>query len=36
MVGDWIFILKVLFGLVMTQLSRADDGAAKLVLATEA
>jgi hypothetical protein len=32
---DQIFILRVLFGLVMTQPSRAGDDAAKSVLATE-
>jgi hypothetical protein len=35
-VQDQIFILRVLFGLVMMQLSHADDGAAKSVLVTEA
>jgi hypothetical protein len=31
-----IFVLRVLFGLVITQPSRADDGPAKSVLAAEA
>jgi hypothetical protein len=31
-----IFILRVWFGLVTTQLSRADDGATESVLAAEA
>jgi hypothetical protein len=35
-VQDQIFILRVLFGLVMTQLSRADDGVAESVLVVEA
>jgi hypothetical protein len=35
-VQDWIFILMVLFGLVMTQLSHADDGTVESVLAVEA
>jgi hypothetical protein len=34
-VQDQIFILRVLFGLVMTQLSRADDDAAESMLAIE-
>jgi hypothetical protein len=34
-VQDWIFFLSVLFGLVMTQPSRANDGVAESVLATE-
>jgi hypothetical protein len=32
---DRIFVLRVLFGLVMTQPSHVDDDAAELVLATE-
>jgi hypothetical protein len=35
-VQDQIFVLRVLFGLVMTQSSRADDGAVESVLAVEA
>jgi hypothetical protein len=35
-VQDRIFILRVLFGLVMSQLSHADDGAAEWVLGAEA
>jgi hypothetical protein len=35
-VQDQIFILRVLFGLVMTQPSRADDGVAESVLVVEA
>jgi hypothetical protein len=35
-VQDRIFILMVLFGLVTTQPSRADDGATEPVLAAEA
>jgi hypothetical protein len=34
-VQDRIFVLRVLFGLVMTQPSRADDDATKSLLATE-
>jgi hypothetical protein len=35
-VQDWIIVLRVLFGLVTTQLSHADDDAAESVLAMEA
>jgi hypothetical protein len=35
-VQDQIFILRVLFGLVMMQPSRADDGVAKSVLVMKA
>jgi hypothetical protein len=35
-VQDRIFVLRVLFGLVMMQPSRADDGTVKSVLAVEA
>jgi hypothetical protein len=31
---DWIFVLRVLFGLVMTEPSHADDDATELVLVT--
>jgi hypothetical protein len=34
-VQDWIFVLRVLFGLVMMQLSRAGAAAAESVLAVE-
>jgi hypothetical protein len=34
-VEEWIFVLRVLFGLVMMQLSCADNDAAESVLATE-
>jgi hypothetical protein len=35
-VQDWFFILRVLFGLVMTQLSRTDNDAVESVLVAEA
>jgi hypothetical protein len=34
-VKDQIFVLRVLFGLVMTQLSHADDGTAESMPAVE-
>jgi hypothetical protein len=32
---DWIFVMRVLFGLVMTQPSCAEENATESVLATE-